>query len=65
MTLTDNGSGWDQAKPLVSSRQGLGLASMRERALLVGGQMQVESTPGQGTTVQVSVPLPVMRLNGK
>ena len=65
MTLTDNGSGWNQIKPLVSARQGLGLAGMRERALLMGGQMQIDSTPGQGTIIRVSVPLPVMHLNGK
>jgi signal transduction histidine kinase len=29
---------------------------MRERALLVGGDLTIESRPGQGTTVRLSVP---------
>jgi signal transduction histidine kinase len=33
----------------------LGLAGLRERAALVGGQMSVRSVPGQGAQVTVSV----------
>jgi signal transduction histidine kinase len=29
---------------------------MRERALLIGGALTIESRPGQGTTVRLSVP---------
>jgi two-component system sensor histidine kinase UhpB len=36
---------------------GLGLGGMRERALLVGGDLQVESRPGEGTRVQLKVPI--------
>ncbi len=35
---------------------GLGIAGMRERALLVGGELTIESRPGRGTTVRLSVP---------
>ena len=35
----------------------MGLLGMRERVALVGGTMEVESGPGQGTTVLVRVPL--------
>ena len=35
----------------------LGLVSMRERALLMGGELEIESTPGNGTTVFVRVPI--------
>jgi signal transduction histidine kinase len=31
---------------------------MRERVSLAGGRLQVESTPGSGTTVVAEVPLP-------
>jgi len=34
----------------------IGLAGMRERAALVGGTVVVQSAPGEGTTVRVSVP---------
>jgi signal transduction histidine kinase len=37
---------------------GTGLASMRERAALVGGRVTVSSTPGQGTGVELRIPLP-------
>lgn len=36
--------------------RGLGLFGMQERAVLVGGRVQIESAPGRGTTVRVTVP---------
>jgi two-component system sensor histidine kinase UhpB len=36
--------------------RGLGLFGMQERAALVGGSVQVESAPGRGTTIRVTVP---------
>ena len=36
---------------------GLGLVNIRERARMVGGAVEIESTPGQGTTVRLRVPL--------
>ncbi len=36
--------------------RGLGIAGMRERALLVGGELTIESRPGRGTTVRLVVP---------
>src|SRR6476620_6758348 len=38
------------------SQGGLGIAGMRERALLIGGELTIESRPGHGTTVQLTVP---------
>ena len=35
----------------------LGLLGMRERVAAVGGELQVESSPGKGTTLFVRVPL--------
>jgi signal transduction histidine kinase len=35
---------------------GLGLISMRERAHLVGGEFSLESKPGVGTVLRVTVP---------
>lgn len=38
------------------SERGLGIGGMRERALLVGGELTIESRPGHGTTVRLTVP---------
>jgi signal transduction histidine kinase len=53
--VADDGVGFDVAG--VSGR-GLGLPGMRERALAIGGTLQVRSRPGAGTTVRLDVPLP-------
>jgi two-component system sensor histidine kinase UhpB len=52
LEVTDDGRGFafDQ------SERGLGIAGMRERALLVGGELTIESRPGHGTTVRLTVP---------
>lgn len=42
---------------LMSSRGGLGLASMKERTRLVRGTFKIESTPGKGTRISVRIPL--------
>ena len=38
------------------SEGGLGIAGMRERALLIGAKLTIESRPGHGTTVRLTVP---------
>jgi signal transduction histidine kinase len=42
----------------------MGLDNMRERVTLVGGTLDVESTPGSGTTVIVSIPAPATNSGG-
>jgi signal transduction histidine kinase len=37
---------------------GTGLATMRERAALLGGKVSITSKPGRGTSVELTVPLP-------
>ena len=49
----DDGKGFDPG-PVASS---LGLAGMRERAVLAGGRLEVASAPGAGTRVAFEVPL--------
>jgi signal transduction histidine kinase len=51
--VEDDGSGFD---PGATREDALGLAGMRERVLLVGGRLQVESSPGSGTTLVAEVP---------
>ncbi len=38
-------------------KRGLGILGMRERATLVGGQIAIDSLPGEGTQVKVTIPL--------
>ena len=54
LTVADDGRGFafDQ------SERGLGIGGMRERALLVGGELTIESRPGRGTTVRLTLPEP-------
>jgi signal transduction histidine kinase len=56
MTIQDNGSGivsWQQANRPGSH----GLTIMRERAEAFGGNLKVGSVPGQGTRIEMSIPL--------
>lgn len=55
LEVYDDGRGFDVAAVRRRSRR-LGLTSMEERAAAVGGALAVESVPGAGTTVRVSVP---------
>lgn len=57
MIIEDNGIGFDrdEQKKLRDSRS-LGLLGMKERAILVGGSVEIESTPGSGTTIYVRSP---------
>jgi len=52
LEVTDDGCGF----AFDESEGGLGIAGMRERALLVGGDLTIESRPGHGTTVRLFVP---------
>lgn len=60
LTVTDDGVGFDPriADGSASGRGGLGIAGMRERAHLVGGEFSIRSAEGQGTTVTVEIPIP-------
>ncbi len=55
LTVGDDGAGFNQ--DAVKGKDTLGLVSMRERARLVRGQIEVTSSPGHGTRVDVRVPL--------
>ena len=53
LTVADNGVGFTP----VEGENGFGLRSMRERTGEAGGTVEVRSTPGEGTTLVVSIPL--------
>jgi signal transduction histidine kinase len=52
LRVTDNGIGM----PALLAEQGLGIAGMRERAALVGAQLEIESRPGHGVVVTLDLP---------
>lgn len=54
VTVRDQGCGFDLAK--LGENPGLGIRSMEERARLLNGEFKVHSHPGEGTTIQASVP---------
>ncbi|MFH8255715.1 sensor histidine kinase [Streptomyces roseolus] len=58
LDVVDDGRGFDPASVRPSSDGGFGLPAMRSRAESLGGTFTVESGPGQGTAVAVSLPLP-------
>jgi signal transduction histidine kinase len=53
LEVADDGQGFDQAE--VQVKGGLGLISMQERAEKIGGQLDIDSAPGEGTRVSVKV----------
>jgi signal transduction histidine kinase len=56
--VDDNGRGFALASGINPDSAGTGLASMRERAAVIGGRLMLDSAPGQGTHVELLVPLP-------
>ncbi|MGW7074156.1 sensor histidine kinase [Streptomyces sp. NPDC054866] len=57
LDVVDDGRGFDPASA-PSGDGGFGLPAMRARARSLGGTLSVESAPGQGTAVAVTLPLP-------
>jgi signal transduction histidine kinase len=53
LEVADDGQGFDQAE--VQVKGGLGLISMQERAEKIGGQLDIDSAPGEGMRVSVKV----------
>jgi signal transduction histidine kinase len=52
MTVADDGCGFAADRPST----GIGLAGMAERVALVGGTLAIDSAPGDGTRVRVTLP---------
>jgi signal transduction histidine kinase len=55
--VDDDGTGFAVGGDAESPAAGTGLATMRERAGLLGGTLAIVSKPGRGTSVELSVPL--------
>jgi PAS domain S-box-containing protein len=54
LSISDRGTGFDQG---AARQSGIGIQSMEERARLVGGQFALHSRPGEGTRIDVWVPI--------
>jgi len=61
LAVTDDGKGFDPMSRK-QERASLGLVSMKERAHLVNGELDVESTVGRGTSIRARIPLSRRRL---
>ncbi|MGS0892019.1 MASE4 domain-containing protein [Burkholderia stagnalis] len=55
LAIRDDGAGFDPAAPRKPGS--FGLVGLRERAYLVGGTLRIETTLGEGTTVEVEIAL--------
>ena len=71
MSIQDDGVGFNLQDALENASQGksMGLLSMKERAELMGGQLQIIATPDQGATIRMQLPIekdkPVERRKGE
>lgn len=55
LNIIDNGTGFDIKQ--VSGKRTLGLISIRERVLMLNGQYEIHSLPGDGTSIKVIIPI--------
>jgi PAS domain S-box-containing protein len=55
LSIRDTGIGFETSQ--VRDKPGLGIASMKERTKLVGGDFSIDSVPGEGTVINVRIPL--------
>lgn len=62
VVVCDNGRGFDAS--LVSQRRTFGHLGMRERALALGGYVDISSAPGQGVTISITIPIPSPNATG-
>jgi signal transduction histidine kinase len=67
LTVKDDGLGLttaEQQDGQPGDGDGLGILGMRERASVVGGQLDIESRPGSGTSVRLALPLEAAGTDG-
>ena len=64
VSITDNGKGFDPKLARQRRPSSSGLVSMKERAATVGATLNIDSKPGIGTTITLTVPMPKARSGG-
>lgn len=59
LTIADDGVGFDPVRRGIrgAGKGGFGLLGMRERALFAGGDLELKSSHGSGTVIEINVPL--------
>jgi signal transduction histidine kinase len=63
LTVKDNGRGISEEE--IANTRSIGLVGMRERAMLVAGEISLQGAPGKGTTMTLRVPLVTPAKEGK
>ena len=53
LKITDNGTGISEN---TMNKKTLGLLGMRERALMIGANLTIQSQPGSGTVIELTIP---------
>ncbi|MEL6804828.1 MAG: ATP-binding protein, partial [Bacteroidota bacterium] len=56
LTVEDDGRGFDLQRA-EQNRGGLGLNSVRQRVAFLQGDLEIDTAPGRGTTVVISIPI--------
>ncbi|MBO9659672.1 MAG: HAMP domain-containing protein [Chitinophagaceae bacterium] len=59
LTITDDGKGFEPDEQTKT----LGLLGMKERAIMIGGELGIYSSPGRGTTITVTIPATQLTLD--
>jgi len=54
--VTDDGQGFDMRNARTGKRKTWGLTNMNERASMLGGKFEIHSVPGEGVTIDVTIP---------
>jgi len=57
LRIADDGRGFDPTSVSPAGPGGQGLPGMRERTAAAGGRLELESAPGQGTQLRLTLPL--------
>lgn len=55
--LEDNGTGFDLHAMTRGTSVGSGLRNIRDRAQFMNGTAEIQSTPGEGTVIEVHIPI--------
>ena len=55
MSIRDNGNGINEEK--MKNERSFGLLGMKERAAMMDGLIGIQSSPGKGTTIELTIPI--------